>query len=60
MPAAYEAYRDYRQEAVMLSRAELQAVKMLITGQQPDYAALGLSPREQRELVEKLELPKAK
>ncbi|MBL9041732.1 MAG: FAD-dependent thymidylate synthase [Myxococcales bacterium] len=57
VPLAWEAFRDYRLEGVSLSRMELAAVKALLRGETPDYAGLGLSPREQRELRGKLGLP---
>jgi thymidylate synthase (FAD) len=56
VPQAWEAFRDYRLEATTLSRQELLAVKALLRGETPDYRALGLSPREQRELGQKLGL----
>ena len=57
VPAAWEAFRDYQLEAAQLSRMELAAVRALVRGESPDFAALGLSPREARELCERLELP---
>ena len=57
VPHAWEAFCDYRLEAASLSRQELLAVKALLRGETPDYRALGLSAREQRELGQKLELP---
>jgi thymidylate synthase (FAD) len=57
VPHAWEAFCDYRLEAASLSRQELLAVKALLRGESPDYRALGLSAREQRELCQKLELP---
>lgn len=57
VPHAWEAFRDYRLEATSLSRQELLAVRQLVRGEQPDFAALGLSVRELRELGAKLELP---
>ena len=59
VPLAWEAFRDYRLEGVSLSRMELLAVKALLRGELPDYAGLGLSPREERELKDKLGLPQA-
>ena len=56
VPLAWEAFRDYRLEGVSLSRMELAVVKALLRGETPDYAGLGLSPREQRELRGKLGL----
>jgi len=57
VPLAWEAFRDYRLEGISLSRMELLAVKALLRGEKPDYVGLGLSPREERELREKLGLP---
>ena len=57
VPHAWEAFRDYRLEAASLSRQELLAVKGLLRGESPDYRALGLSAREQREFLQKLGLP---
>jgi thymidylate synthase (FAD) len=56
VPQAWEAFRDYRLEATTLSRQELLAIKALLRGESPDYRALGLSPREQREFSQKLGL----
>lgn len=56
VPAAWGAFRDYRLEAASLSRQELQAVKQLLRGGVVDYAALGMTGREQREFREKLSL----
>lgn len=54
VPLAWEAFRDYRLEGVSLSRMELLAVRALLRGEQPDYAAMGLSSREEQELHAKL------
>lgn len=54
VPVCWEAFEDYRLHAVSLSRLELTAVRTLLQGQSVDLAALGLSPREQRELEAKL------
>jgi thymidylate synthase (FAD) len=56
VPAAWEAFRDYALEAVSLSRLEAQAIRALLAGEQPDYAAIGMSPREVRELEERFGL----
>lgn len=56
VPQAWEAFRDYRLEAVSLSRMEVLALKAMLRGEKPDLAALGLSAREERELREKLTL----
>lgn len=49
VPAAWEAFRDYQLDAVLLSRMEAVAVRALLRGEQPDLAAIGLSAREIRE-----------
>ena len=54
VPLAWEAFVDYRLEAMTLSRAEREAVRRLLAGERPDLAALGLSKREQDELHAKL------
>jgi len=54
VPLAWEAFVDYRLEAMTLSRAEGAAVRAMLAGERPDLAALGLSKREQDELRGKL------
>jgi len=54
VPLAWEAFVDYRLEAMTLSRAEGEAVRAMLAGERPDLAALGLSKREQDELHAKL------
>ena len=54
VPLAWEAFVDYRLEAMTLSRAEGEAVRAMLAGEHPDLAALGLSKREQDELRAKL------
>ncbi len=54
VPLAWDAFLDYRAEAMMLSRAEREAVRRMLAGETPDLAALGLSKREQDELLAKL------
>ena len=54
VPNAWEAFVDYRLEAMMLSRAEREAVRGLLAGEPVDLTALGLSVREQDELRAKL------
>ena len=56
VPLAWEAFRDYRLQGMSLSRMEVLAVEALLRGERPDYAALGLSAREERELRDKLGL----
>jgi thymidylate synthase (FAD) len=54
VPLAWEAFADYRLEAMTLSRAEREAVRRMLAGEAADLAALGLSKREQEELRAKL------
>jgi flavin-dependent thymidylate synthase len=54
VPSAWEAFVDFRLEAMMLSRGEREAVRRLLAGERVDLAALGLSKREQDELRAKL------
>jgi flavin-dependent thymidylate synthase len=54
VPLAWEAFVDYRLEAMTLSRGEREAVRHLLAGERPDLASLGLSKREQDELRAKL------
>ncbi|MEZ4239073.1 MAG: FAD-dependent thymidylate synthase [Myxococcota bacterium] len=59
VPAAWEAFADYRLGAVSLSRQELEVVRLLIAGGDPDRVlpASGLSLRERRDLRAVLGLP---
>jgi thymidylate synthase (FAD) len=56
VPLAWEAFRDYRLEGAHLSRMEIEAIKALVRGQAPDYAHLGMSPREVREFKARFDL----
>ncbi|MCS6912862.1 MAG: FAD-dependent thymidylate synthase [Myxococcales bacterium] len=56
VPHAWEAFCDYRLKGAELSRQELEAVRCLARGEQPDLTALGLSAREQAEFRQKLGL----
>ena len=56
VPLAWEAFRDYSLHAAHLSRMDVLALKALLRGETPDYKALGMSPREARELRERFEL----
>jgi len=56
VPDVYEAFVDYRLEAATLSRMEVDAVRALLKGEQPDLAALGMSAREQAEFKRRFEL----
>ncbi len=51
VPAAWEAFEDYRLGGAHLSRAGLEAVKRMIAGESLDAAAAGMSPGEWRELM---------
>ncbi len=51
VPAAWEAFEDYRLGGAHLSRAGLEAVKRLIAGETLDAAGAGMSPGEWRELM---------
>jgi thymidylate synthase (FAD) len=55
VPAAWDAFVDYRLESTTLSRVEREAVRRMLAGEAVDLAALGLSKREQDELRAKLE-----
>lgn len=59
VPIAHEAFVDYRQGAVTLSRQELELVRQLIAGGDPDalLPASGLSVRERKDLRAVLGLP---
>ena len=59
VPMAWEAFEDYRLGAVTLSRAELDVVRKLIAGGDPDQVLphSGLSARERRDLRAVLGLP---
>lgn len=56
VPAAWEAFRDYQLDAVLLSRMEAEAIRAVLRGEAPDLATLGMSPREIRELRERFPL----
>ncbi len=60
VPAAYEAFCDYRLGGAHLSRGGLDVVRALLAGRRDEAEALragsGLAPREWRELVETLGL----
>lgn len=53
VPLSWEAFVDYRLHGAALSRPEILALKARLRGETPDYTALGLSPREQREFLAK-------
>lgn len=56
VPLSWEAFRDYRREAVPLSRLEAHALALMLKGtdEPAAVAAAGLSAREQREFADKL------
>ncbi len=60
VPAAYEAFRDYRLGGAQLSTGALSVVRALLAGRREEAEALregaGLAPREWRELLETLQL----
>lgn len=53
-PIAWEAFEDYRRNAVYFTAAEAHVLRGLITEQPVDMGAVGLSEREQKELEHKL------
>jgi len=59
VPLAWEAFVDYRIDGAQLSRAERAALIELLAGRTPNFAALGLSAREQREFEEKFGLSRS-
>jgi thymidylate synthase (FAD) len=54
VPLCWEAFVDYRLQALKLSRAEAAVVKSVLEGRDPRKAALGLSNRERAELKESM------
>ncbi len=56
VPNTYEAFQDYREGGVNLSRIGLEIVQKLIRGEQVDQGNSGLSKREWKELMESLGL----
>jgi thymidylate synthase (FAD) len=57
VPAAYEAFRDYRLGAVTLSAQMLNVVRRRLAGEAVDQAGSGLSKREWAELETSLSAP---
>ena len=57
VPLSYEAFLEYRLDAINLSRSGLAVVKRLIGGEKLTQAASGLSAREWQELMASLALP---
>lgn len=56
VPAVWEAFEDYRLGAASFSRQEVEALRQMIAGKQPDLESLGLSKREQAEFWKRLGL----
>ena len=57
VPLSFEAFEEYRLQAVHLSRSELSVVKRLLAGEQVAQSASTLTPREWREFCDKLGRP---
>lgn len=57
VPFCWEAFLDYRKEAEEFSRLEVEAVRAMLRGEQPNLSSIGLSKREQDEFWQKLQLP---
>ncbi|WP_323992269.1 MULTISPECIES: FAD-dependent thymidylate synthase [Nguyenibacter] len=51
VPQTFEAFRDYMQEAALLSGPALRALRGVLAGEQVDLQAAGLSKREAAELL---------
>ena len=51
VPAAWEAFVDYRLHGAFLSRASVDVVRRMIAGEQVEQKGSGMSPREWRELM---------
>jgi thymidylate synthase (FAD) len=60
VPLTYEAFVDYRQESVTLSREAMAVVRRMIAGEQITREQTGLSAREWEELEQSLNLPLTK
>ena len=54
VPVTYQAFQDYVAGATRLSAPALDVVKRLLAGEAVEQAESGLSPREWRELMERL------
>jgi thymidylate synthase (FAD) len=59
VPLTYEAFLEYRLDAINLSRSGLAVVKRMIGGEKVTQTASGLSVREWNELMSSLGLPSA-
>ncbi len=53
VPHAWEAFVDFRLQGMHLSRAEHEALRRMLAGEDPDLTRLGLSKREQEEFKKK-------
>ena len=53
VPAAWEAFVDYRLHGATLSRVETEALRARLRGETPDLEKLGMSKREAREFEER-------
>lgn len=53
-PQTFEAFRDYMQEAILLSGPALRVLRRVLAGEEVDFAAEGLSKREAAELLDVL------
>ncbi|QIE56490.1 FAD-dependent thymidylate synthase [Pikeienuella piscinae] len=51
VPAAYEAFEDYRLGGAQFSRAGLDAVRRMLKGEEMDAEKAGMSPAEWREMM---------
>ncbi len=60
VPLTYDAFADYRQNAVQLSAKGLEIVKRMLAGEQVEQANSGLSAREWGELMDVLASDTAK
>ncbi|WP_027134053.1 FAD-dependent thymidylate synthase [Geminicoccus roseus] len=56
VPATYEAFTDYRLDALELSGPALAVVRRMLGGEKVTVEQSGLSPREWRELMHKLDV----
>jgi thymidylate synthase (FAD) len=54
VPLTYEAFTDYVEGSLHLSKGALAVVRKLVAGEQVEQGSSGLSPREWRELMESL------
>ena len=57
VPQAWEAFRDYRLEAVSLSRMELAAIKSMLRGENPIWRRSVCRRAKNASFLQKLDLP---